>query len=242
MAVRVERPVQGSTNGNYSKLCILAIKWHKEREMKMRNSTGDKINNDQTSEYQERYLAHQSHPGGKRDELIALIKERHSNRRFDDRPVGDELDTILDALKHCPSSCDRFGVRVKVITDRDDKALLNGLLVGGVGWIYRAPAILLLFADREAYKGGENGDEVNYNSYLDAGVMAQTAMLTATALNLHTAFVNPQIRERNRAYFYSQFSPKSWQSPLFCGAVAIGHPHPQEISKTRRIIDSVVVL
>lgn len=206
----------------------------------MKSSVGADIKAVGVDEFQSRYLAHQTHPGGKRDELIALIKERHSNRRFDDRQVAEsELDTLLDALRHCPSSCDRFGVRVKVVQDRDDKALLNGLLVGGTGWIYRTPTVLMLFANREAYKGGDNGDEVDYNSYLDAGVMAQTAMLVATSIGLHTAFINPQVRAKDRDYFYQRFSP--WDNSLYCGAIAIGYPHKEVIHKTRRLIDTVVV-
>lgn len=206
----------------------------------MKSSTGADIKDVEMDEFQSRYLAHQTHKGGKRDELIQLTRERHSNRRFDDKQVDQELlDKILDTLRHCPSSCDRFGVKVKIVQERDDKALLNGLLVGGVGWIYRAPTILMLFANPEAYKGGDNGDEVNYNSYLDAGVMAQTAMLVATSLGLHTAFVNPQIRKENLEFFNWAFSP--WEKSLFCGAVALGYPHPEPIEKTRRLIESVVV-
>lgn len=205
----------------------------------MKNSTGANIESAELDDFQSRYLAHQSHSGGKRDELIALMKERHSNRRFDDKQLEPELlDKILDALRHAPSSCDRFGVRAKVVQDRDDKALLNGLLVGGCGWIYRAPSVLMLFANKQAYKGGENGDEVEYNSYLDAGIMAQTAMLVATSLGLHTAFVNPQVRANDRDYFYERFANDDL---IFCGAVALGYPHPEQIEKTRRLIDSVVI-
>lgn len=205
----------------------------------MKQATGGEIKNVELDEFQSRYLAHQTHKGGKRDELIALVKERHSNRRFDDKQVEQHiLDKILDTLRHCPSSCDRFGVRVKVVQDRDDKAVLNGLMVGATGWIYRVPTVLLLVADPEAYKGGDNGDEVNYNSYLDAGVMAQTAMLTATSVGLHTAFVNPQIRKQDREYFYKRFDI---DGKLLCGAIAIGYPHPDPIEKTRRLIDSVVI-
>lgn len=206
----------------------------------MKGSTGADIKVDSSDIFQSRYLAHQSHKGGKRDELIALIKERHSNRRFSDVQIADkDLESVLDALRHCPSSCDRFGVRVKVVIDRDDKALLNGLLVGGTGWIYRAPTVLMLFASPDAYKGGDNGDEVNYNSYLDAGIMAQTAMLAATSLGLHTAFVNPQVRKQDRDYFYQRFKPMQWQEAIFCGAIALGHPHPDLMPKTRRLIDDV---
>jgi nitroreductase len=207
-----------------------------------KGSTGGDIKDVELDEFQSRYIAHQSHPGGKRDELIALIKERHSNRRFDDKQVEPEdLNKLLDTLRHCPSSCDRFGTRVRIIQDRDDKALLNGLLVGGTGWCYRAPTILMLFANPEAYRGGDNGDEVNYNSYLDAGIMAQTAMLVATSLGLHTAFINPQVRKQDRDYFYARFKPAGWNEAIYCGSIAIGYPHKEIIKKTRRLIDTVTV-
>jgi nitroreductase len=207
----------------------------------MKSSVGAEINNTSSDEFQERYLAHQTHEGGKRDELIQIMRERHSNRRFDDSLVEDEqLETILEALKNAPSSCDRFGVRVKIETERDRKTLLNGLLVGGTGWIYRAPVVLMLWGNPEAYKGGENGDEVTYNLYLDAGVMAQTAMLVATSQGLHTAFCNPQVRSENREFFIERYKPQ-WKDAIFAGAVAIGNRHPEPIEKSRRLIDTVVV-
>ena len=205
----------------------------------MKSSIGADINSSSQDIFQQRYLAHQTHKGGKRDELIALIKERHSNRRFDDKEV--DTSHIIEALRHCPSSCDRFGVRVKVAENRDDKTLLNGLLVGGVGWIYRAPKILMLWGNPDAYKGGDNGDEVTYNLYLDAGVMAQTAMLVATSQGLHTAFCNPQVRPENRAFFNERFKPEQWNDAIFAGAVAVGHPHPEPIEKTRRLVDTVLL-
>src|SRR5690606_5776526 len=104
------------------------------------------------------------HQGLKKQELIALMRERHSNRRFDPRPVPDELvDELVDAAKLCPSSCDRHGVRIRVVAARDDKDLLDGLLVGGTGWVYRAPVVFLLFADPVAYKADE-GRELHYNA------------------------------------------------------------------------------
>lgn len=82
------------------------------------------------------------------------MKERHSNRRFNtDMTVSRELvDELLESVKHCPSSCDRHGVRVRVVTERNEKDLLDGLLVGGTGWVYRAPYVFLLMADPVAYK------------------------------------------------------------------------------------------
>jgi nitroreductase len=189
--------------------------------------------------YQERYLAHQKL--GKRAELVALMKERHSNRRFAAKPVDQKLlDELLESTKHCPSSCDRHGVRIKIIDQRNDKDLLDGLLVGGTGWIYRAPTIFLLFADPRAYKA-DSGREINYNSYIDAGVMVQQLNLLATAQGLHCAFVNPNIRDENEKFFYSRFKPDNWEKAVYCGAFVFGYPHPEPIKKKRNLINTKVV-
>lgn len=162
--------------------------------------------------YQERYLAHQKR---KKDVLVALINERHSNRLFSDDPLHPMiLDTLIESAQKCPSSCDRHGVKLSLVTDRDKKALLGGLLVGGVGWIHRAPAVILLIADPVAYKAG---NEIEYMPYLDAGVIVGQLYLYATALDLHCAFANPNIREFNKAHFSEVFG-----DGVFCGAFAVG--------------------
>lgn len=183
------------------------------------------------TDYQARYLRHQQF--GKKQELIAIMKERHSNRRFDTKEVEQpQVDELLECVKHCPSSCDRHGVRIKVIKERNDKDLLDGLLVGGTGWVYRAPVVFLLFADPRAYLA-DGGREINYNSYIDAGVMVQQLGLMATAMGLHSAFVNPNIRDENKEFFYKRFTPEYWEEARFCGAFVFGWPHPEPIEKTR---------
>ena len=123
-------------------------------------------------------------------------------------------------------------------SDRDDKAILNGLLVGGVGWIYRSPLVILLLADPKAYQAG---DEVKFMPYLDAGVLMQHISLLCTASGLRSAYANPNIREKNISHFKALFTPEGWDDVIFCGAVAIGYPHPEEIHHERNLIDSVVV-
>jgi nitroreductase len=170
---------------------------------------------------------------GKKQELVALMKERHSNRRFDTKEVEPEvIEELLECVKHCPSSCDRHGVRIKVCTERNEKDLLDGLLVGGTGWVYRAPVAFLLMADPKAYLA-DGGREINYNSYIDAGVMVQQLSLLATAMKLHCAFINPNIRDENKDFFMSRFKPEKWESAVFCGAFVFGYPHPEPIEKTR---------
>lgn len=164
--------------------------------------------------YQKRYLKHQQE---KKNELIAIMKDRHSNRRFSDKEIPQEIiDELLKVVKLAPSSCDRKAIKVKVITDKDQKALLGGILVGGVGWIHRAPIILLITADPEAYKAGK---EVDFMPFLDGGVVSQQLALMATTLGIHGCFANPNIRDFNINHYHKIFGPE-----ILTMAFAIGYP------------------
>jgi len=168
--------------------------------------------------YQQRYLEHQER---KRQTLIGLLYERHSERVFDDLPVPQEIIAeFKQAARQAPSSCNRQAVTSMVVTGRDSKEVLGGLMVGGVGWIHRAPAVLLLFADGAAYKAG---DEVEYMPYLDAGVIVGQWGVLAPALGLVGCYVNPNIRSHSRSLFDQYFEHPSH---IFCGAYAIGYPRP----------------
>lgn len=167
--------------------------------------------------YQERYLAHQRR---KAAVLRRLLLERHSERAYSDQPVTDEeLSLVLEAADRAPSSCDRRGVNVRVVRARDDLALLGGLLVGGVGWVHRAPAVLMLWADPAAYKAP---GEIAYMPYLDAGVVVGAMYLAATASGLRACYINPNIRERNYAHFAAVFG-----EGIYCGALAVGWPREE---------------
>jgi nitroreductase len=165
--------------------------------------------------FQDRYRAHQAR---KATVLAQILAERHSERRFDPRPIGPDVAGPLLAAALCaPSSCDRRGVSAVEVTGRDRLALLGGLLVGGVGWVHRAPLVWLLMADRAAYKAP---GEVDFMPFLDAGFVAQSILLAASAGGLSACFVNPSVRAEHRAYFADAFG-----ADLFCGAVAVGFPH-----------------
>lgn len=149
--------------------------------------------------------------------LAELLAERHSERRFAEEEIPpNDLSALVDAAERSPSSCDRRGVHVNVVTDRDTKALLGGLLVGGVGWIHRAPAVLMLFADPLAYKAG---DEITYMPLLDAGAMVGHLGIAAAGLGLAGCFVNPNVRTSHQDYFRAEFG-----SDVYCGAYAVGLP------------------
>jgi|GEM_PF-1257032 len=203
----------------------------------MNGSTGGEIKNVSMTEYQQRYLAHQQF--GKKDQLIAIMKERHSQRQFDTKEIPEEVvQEILSSCRYAMSSCDRFGVRILVTDDRDDKAILNGLLVGSVGWIYRAKVVLLLMADPRAYQAN---DEIGFMPYLDAGILIEHISLLSTSMGLRSAYSNPNIRPNNVAHFKQLFMPEGWSDVIFCGAIALGWPHQDEIHHERNLLEKITV-
>jgi len=144
-----------------------------------------------------------------------IINNRRSQRTFNNKEIN--IEEVLEDIDTCPSSCDRKGVYIKVISERDDKDILSGLLVGGVGWVYRANKILLLFADPLAYKAG---DEIRYMPYLDAGVIIMMTYLSAEVHNIGCCYINPNIREANKEFFNQRFNI---DNHLYCGALALGN-------------------
>jgi hypothetical protein len=165
--------------------------------------------------HQQRYEAHQKR---KAEVLKSILMERHSERIFKDEAVSynEVLEHIEDARDVTPSSCDRRGTHCVLITDRDEKAILSTLLVGGVGWLHRAPLIILLFGVRGAYKAP---GEINYMPYLDSGFLACNIINLLTAADYKTCFVNPNIREMNKEHFNKLFNSID---NVFCGAIAVG--------------------
>lgn len=168
--------------------------------------------------YQQRYLKHQQ---DKKEELIKIMQERHSNRMFSNKDVDDQtIQELVNVVKLAPSSCNRKAIHVKIIKDKDQKALLGGILVGGVGWIHRAPAILLITADPKAYKAGK---EIDFMPFLDGGVVAQQLALMATTLGIHGCFANPNIRDFNKNHYHEIFGPE-----ILTMAFAIGYPYQED--------------
>ena len=185
--------------------------------------------------YQERYVKHQARKalsltsgfGSKKFKkysrkeqktFFEISKNRRSQRVFNNEKITDtQLFHILDAIDNSPSSCSRKGVTAKLVTMRNDKDLLSGLLVGGVGWCYRGQIIFLLVSNELCYK---NPAEKEIMPYLDAGVVIQSIYLACEALNLGCCYINPNIRADNEEFFKERFLAPGER---FCGALVVGN-------------------
>lgn len=164
----------------------------------------------------------------------AIVESRRSQRIFTGTSLDfNTINSLLWYATQAPSSCNRGGVVIKRIDLRDDKELLGGLLVGGVGWIHRADVVFLLFADQLAYKA--NG-EVKYMPYLDGGVMIQTLLLAAERMNIAAAYINPNIRDENVEFFNKRFNPNKF---VYLGAIALGNYDKRPVVSEKRSIDEL---
>ena len=165
--------------------------------------------------YQKRYLLHQKI---KKNEILNNIKDRRSCRVFDpEKHIDNKLMNEIKKISvHSPTSCNRNGIKIKTIFDRGDKELLSGILVGGIGWIHRADKVLLIFADKLAYKSPY---EKEVMPYIDTGCLVQTLWLATESLGIGMGYVNPNINDINKGIFNERFGEDNC---TFCGAVALG--------------------
>ncbi|MEQ9135753.1 MAG: nitroreductase family protein [Thalassobaculum sp.] len=179
--------------------------------------------------YQDRYISHQARkkrqltlsegttatplPKGDQKALLRILAHRRSQRVFNGAPLPKgALDKILDAATTSPNSCNRHGVLIKVVTDRREKELLTGLLVGGVGWIHRADTVLLFLTDPAAYK---SPNEKDFMHYCDVGFKAMSMWLVAETLGIGVSYINPNLT--HPAIFRERYGDH-----VFCGALALG--------------------
>lgn len=201
--------------------------------------------------YQQRYLDHQArkkialspksgdstweiHTNAERDIFFKLLADRRSQRIFITREIEqDKIIQLAEAMAKCPSSCNRQAISARLISDRDGKELLSGLLVGGVSWAHRANRIVLLYADMDAYKSPSERD---FMPYLDAGVMVMTIYLACESMNIGAAYVSPNIREANQQFFETRFGGNNL---LFCGAMALGYYDLRTEQNPKRPADEV---
>lgn len=190
------------------------------------------------SVYQERYVEHQARKGAQlsgREELEAhpitplcvvdALENRRSQRIFTTEPIADYvLERMLEAACMAPSSCNRHGIKIKVVQDRYEKNVLAGLLVGATGWAHRAGALFLFLADKEAYA---SPNERDFMHYCDVGFTAMSMWLIAEQHDLGAAYINPNLANKDAFEFI--YGPQY----VCCGALAVG-PYEGRVQQSPR--------
>ena len=119
------------------------------------------------------------------NEAIRNLLERRSIRKYDDRPVPDEvLDTILEAGLHAPSGMNTQGVRLVAVRDPETVAYLSRLNAAVMGRdgdpFYGAKCVVVVLADPQIYGG-----------WVEDGALALGNMMNAAhALGLGSCWIH----------------------------------------------------
>lgn len=210
----------------------------------------------QETPYQARYLAHQARKRAQITESIGekpkphgvplasvmkVLEHRRSQRLFSGAPVSEkQLEIVLKAACTAPNSCNRHGIRIHVVSDRREKELLGGILVGGVGWIHRADKVLLLLADPIAYA---SPNEKDFMHFCDAGFVAMAMWLAAEAQGLGACYINPNIGHPDvfRTHFGMVPMKGGSREHIFCGALVLGN-YEKRVLKAERVAPSDILL
>ena len=119
------------------------------------------------------------------NEAIRNLLERRSIRKYDARPVPDELlDTVLEVGIHAASGMNTQGVRLVAIRDPETVAYLSKLNAAVMGAshdpFYGAPCVVVVLGDPEIYGG-----------WVEDGALALGNMMNAAhALGLGSCWIH----------------------------------------------------
>ncbi len=122
-------------------------------------------------------------------EFFDVVRQRHSIRIFDPRPIEDEkLNRILQTANAAPSAGNLQSYEIYLATNIKHRTAL-ALAAHSQGFVLVAPVVLVFCAhpDRAAERYGERG--VRLYSVQDATISCAFAMLAATAQGLATVWV-----------------------------------------------------
>ncbi len=119
------------------------------------------------------------------NEAIRLFLERRSIRKYDSRPVPDEvLDAVLEAGLYAPSGMNTQGVRLVAVRDPEMVAQMSKLnaavMNADTDPFYGAPCVIVVLADPQAYSG-----------WVEDGALALGNMMNAAhALGLGSCWIH----------------------------------------------------
>lgn len=170
---------------------------------------------------------------------IYTILNHRSIRQYKDKDVSkEELDLILNAARHMPSSINGQQISIIVVKDKERKAKIAELS-GGQPWIAQAPVFLVFVMD--LYKtavAAEKNDreqiiqesaEGSMVSTFDAGLAMGGAIIAAESLNLGIVPIGA-IRKSPQEVIKLLELPK-YTYPV--AGLVIGHPDNLSAQKPR---------
>ena len=119
------------------------------------------------------------------NEAYRNLLERRSIRKYDSRPVPDDLlDAVLTAGIHAPSGMNTQGVRLVAVRDPETIALMSRLNAAVMNAtsdpFYGAPCVVVVLADPEIYGG-----------WVEDGALAMGNLMNAAhALGLGSCWIH----------------------------------------------------
>ena len=165
--------------------------------------------------------------------VISCIKNRHSVRQFEDRPVPKELlDTIIECGIYAPSGKNMQTWRFTVLTDEkqihqwkeliSSRAAEHKVRVSG----FENPAALILISN----------DIRNKNGAQDSSCAAENIMLAANAYGLGSVWINALLTMCDDEEIRNQL--KAWGIPdrhQVWAMIALGYPKGEAKSPKRNL-------
>lgn len=122
-------------------------------------------------------------------EFLEVIKNRHSVRKYSDKPVEREiLDTIIDIAQTAPSSKNSKSTAFMLIEDKDTLEALSEMRESGSSFLKHAPAAIVVM-----------GDEAKTDLWVDnCAISATFVQLAATNLGLGSCWIHVNGRQRSK--------------------------------------------
>ena len=161
-------------------------------------------------------------------ELMDVIRNRRSIRRYKPDPVSDEdVKYVLEAARLAPSWANTQCWHFVVVTDEEVKRK-----IGEAGWRFAAKAPLIIVACADPEKPGARGDIPNY--LVDMGIAVEHLMLAATERGLGTCWIGG---------FHEDKVKEALGIPENMRVVAytpLGYPNEAPAPRSRKSIEEIV--
>jgi len=164
-------------------------------------------------------------------EALEAITSRRSIRRFEDKPVPEELvSRVMDAARHAPSANNSQPWEFVIVTEKSLKEKISKANIYG-GFLEDAPAVIVTLSD---------SDKSPSHCVEDCSAAIENLMVAAYASGLGTCWVaiyNPSTKEREDLVRDILDIPKRFR---VIAAVAIGYPGEKPYPKKLRPLNEVM--